>query len=127
MKNNLTWLLILALTCVVTLIPDRYSYSSPRPFEVYIKSKNDVIREVFCKTEDAQKFARSKVIANIELRIKDFIYTSGDSKYIGINYGEYTRSGKDTTTNKDIHESFIQSVKKYNSEKEYAQYIHEKK
>jgi hypothetical protein len=117
MKNNLNWLPILALTCVVTLIPISYSHSSPKPFLSYMD--DPWLTKSFCDSEHGQKFARSKVIAQIYLAIGDFIYESNDAKALSVNYGGIMRS-KDTTSNKDLYESFQESVKKYNSNKEYA-------
>ena len=127
MKNNLNWLPILALTCVVTLITVSYSYSSPRPFHLLKNPKNvDLVRGYFCDQKDGHKFARNKVIASINLVIGDFISKSGDAKYLNVNYGSII-SPKDITSNRDLYESFKGSIKKYNSDKEYAQQIEDKK
>ena len=89
-------------------------------------SENAPFIKYFCDKESTKKFARSKVIARINLTVNDLIRKSGDAESLSVNYGKFTPS-KDITTNKDIYESFIGSIKKYNGDKEYNQHIDEKK
>jgi hypothetical protein len=99
------------------LIPVKYSYGgNPKPFDDYNK-ENSYLLDIQCKDEQFLKFNRGKTIININLTIDDYIFRSDDAKTIGID-----RDFRDRN-NEDIYESFLNSIKKYNPDKETAFYI----
>jgi hypothetical protein len=111
------------------LIPVKYSYGgNPNPFDL-LKKFPDLMKHECGKNNNFIKFNRSKQIVDINLYIGDYIPFSGDAKALGIevDHRPLPPDVEKPHNNLGIEESFVDSIKKYNPDKEIALYVDDEK
>jgi hypothetical protein len=110
------------LMIAISFVFANFADADPTPFSRFNKD-SWFFKNIHCKDEKFLKLKNGKQIVKIDLIIGDFIYESGNAKALGIER-KYDLNGPIKLKGSvDINDSFINSIKKYNPDKEIAFYI----
>lgn len=122
MLTRIIILLLIFLPSFAHADSDIFSYTK-RLFKSDIEI-DKIIVKYMCDNH-LGKYFRAKQIAKAELFIEDFKYKSGDVDLLGIGINPISILKKNDIRKEEIYNSFIESIKTHNPEREIAFYIYD--